>query len=620
MRGRGIRPKLPGTGRGPFSPRTGSPFLLGTSWPRMRPLIFPLAALLLSASVALGAPQDPAAVPGDPPSSLGPATDDARVFVDVSISDASRWIEHPKDAGLARAMEMLPARLADLPVELEGEMPPQLALAFGPAVMPIWLRLLEAPKSLRFGGTHLGPALGLAVHETDEEAAARMHEKLVLAAGVMRAMGAEIPEGSVQLRGRSLVVAAGAAPPTPGSTAAARLLEGYELTEEVMADVGAFVDFFRDISAEHDPGEVSAIIEVVERLGIADLRLEIAAGMNEDRRRTAVVAAGLGKTLRASGVLPADGLTAAHLAPVPADATYASVERVNLAAAFDALNGLASAMLEQQGVGSGIDLGDMVKGTTGIDVRDGLLGALGETVGLYVSDTTGGGGLASMVVFMEVVDGDGLADTKETIEELLNALAMGPARGYVSFRTWEDADVEYTTLMFPGVPVPLGLTVAMGERWLVIASTPTAARGAMHHIQSGRPGLASRPEVAAAVATEGRTGVAFLDAAYYARIGYGPTSLMMSALANAVRSPIDAVREPGPVMPTFAKFRDGILPSVGYAEIRGDDLVSVTEGDGSMIVGLAAAAGFVQEYAALFAAPLAAIGAEEISREFGFRF
>ena len=69
-------------------------------------------------------------------------------------------------------------------------------------------------------------------------------------------------------------------------------------------------------------------------------------------------------------------------------------------------------------------------------------------------------------------------------------------------------------------------------------------------------------------------------------------------------------------MPTFAEFREGILPTIGYTEVRGDDLVSVTEGDGSMIVGLAAGAGFVQEYAALFAAPLAAIGAEE----FGFRF
>ncbi|MEE2941014.1 MAG: hypothetical protein VX460_11555 [Planctomycetota bacterium] len=583
------------------------------------------AALLLSTSAALAAPQRPAAVFEYLPFSLGPGTEDPHVFLDVSVGDASHRVEHPKDARLARAMEMLPARLADLPMEFDGAMPPGLTWAFGAEVIPIWLRLLQAPQSLRFGGTVPAPALGFAVHETDEEAAARLHEKLMLLAGVARAMGAEIPEDLVQLRGRSLVVEAGAEPPSLGATAAARLLEGHELTEEVMADLGAFVDFLRDIIADRvsrgrDAEEGVSFVEAVERLGIADLRLEFATGVKGERRRTAVVAAGLGKTLRASGILPAGGLTAAHLAPVPADATLASVERVDLGAAFEALNGFASAMLERQGMGSGIDLGDMVKGTTGIDVRDGLLGALGETVGLYASDTTGGGGVTSMVVFMEVVDEDSLVDTKETIEDLLNALAMGPARGYVSVRTWEDADLEYTTLMFPGVPAPLELTMSMNEGWIVMASTPSAARGAMQHIRSGGPSLASRPEVAAALGVDGRTGVTFLDTAYYARIGYGPTSLMMSAVANALRSPIDAVREPGPLMPTFAEFREGILPTVGHTEVRGDDLVSVAEGDGSMIVGLAAGAGIVQEYAVLFAALVAAVGAEDLSREFGFRF
>ena len=591
----------------------------------MRATSLQLVALALSSSAALAAPQSPAAVSGESRLSLGPGAEDVHVFLDLSLGDASHWIKHPKDAGFARAMEMLPARLADLPMELDGAMPPELGWAFGPEVMPIWLRLLQAPKSLRFGGTVPAPALGFAVHEADEEAAARMHEKLMLAAGVMQAMGARIPEDLLQRRGRSLVVEAGTTPPALGSTAAARLLEGHELAEEVMVDLGALVDFLRELIADKvdrglDPREEAAFVEFVEWLGLSDLRLEIATGMNESDRRTALVAKGLGKSLRASGILPADGLTAAHLAPVPADATLASVERVDLGAAFEAFNGFASAMLEQQGMGPGIDLGDMVKGTTGIDLRTGLLGALGDTAGFYASDTTGGGGLTSMVMFMEVVDEDGLLDTKETIEELLNALAMGPASGYVSLRTWEDAEVEYTTLMFPGLPMPLELTTAMGGGWIVMASTPTAARGAMHHIQSGGPSLASRPEVAAALGVEGRTGMTFLDAAHYARIGYGPTSLMMSAVANTLRSPIDTVREPGPVMPTFAEFREGILPTIGYTEVRGDDLVSVTEGDGSMVVGLATGAGFVQEYAALFAAPLAAIGAEELGREFGFRF
>ena len=86
-------------------------------------------------------------------------------------------------------------------------------------------------------------------------------------------------------------------------------------------------------------------------------------------------------------------------------------------------------MLEQQGMGPGIDLGDMVKGTTAIDVRTGLLGALGDIGRLLRVRHDRRRRAHAMVMFMEVVDEDGLLDTKETLEELLNALAMGPASG-----------------------------------------------------------------------------------------------------------------------------------------------------------------------------------------------
>lgn len=590
-----------------------------------RALLLPALAPLLAAAPALGATPRASLPQEDMLQALGTVREDAHPLVTVALGDLATWASHPKDAGFVRALGMLEGRLADLPMELGDDMPGELRMLLDPQVMPVWMHLLQAPKSVTMGvsnskhdETGNAMVLGFALHEADAAAAQGYHDRLM---GLMQGMGVELPPGLVQVEGNTLQVKAGAAAPAMGTSRAAALAGNGTLVEEVRMNVGAFTGYLREMAESgFAPDEAMIMLGVMDAMGLSDLEVDVAVVSDGAAMRSVSVAKGLGARMRASGILPEGGLTAAHLAPVPADATLAMVERVDMRAAFEALNGLVNTIMAQQGMGEQMDLGDVVKSSTGIDLREDLFGAMGKTVGLYASDTTGGGGVTSMVMFAEVVDADALVDSRETITDLINALAMGPARGYVSFRTWEADGVEYTTLMFPGLPVPFEPTLALSESWMVMGSTPTAARGAMGHIARGGPSLATVPAVAAALAAGERTAVSYFDTAHYARIGYGPTSLLMSAVGNAVRSPIDATREPGPVMPTYAAFREGILPAVGYTEVRGADLVSVSTGDGSFVVGVASVFGLVQEYAALFALPLAALGAEELGREFGFRF
>ena len=129
----------------------------------------------------------------------------------------------PQGAGFARAMEMLPASSPISRWSWTVRCPPG-RLGLRPRGDADLAAPLQAPKSLRFGGTVPAPALGFAVHEA-EEAAARMHEKLMLAAGVMQAMGARIPRifSSVAAGRWSSRPARPAGP----RSAAARLLEGH---------------------------------------------------------------------------------------------------------------------------------------------------------------------------------------------------------------------------------------------------------------------------------------------------------------------------------------------------------------------------------------------------------
>ena len=116
-------------------------------------------------------------------------------------------------------------------------------------------------------------------------------------------------------------------------------------------------------------------------------------------------------------------------------------------------------------------------------------------------------------------------------------------------------------------------SVALARQWMEFGAQPDVLLG--HSLGE---------YVAAHLAGDDKTALTYMDAAHYARSGYGMTSLGMSAISNAVRSRVDGLRDPGPILPTFPEFMKDIQPTVGSTVLVGDDLVSTTVGDGSTVV------------------------------------
>lgn len=573
----------------------------------------PAAALLLSP--ALASPQE---MP------LGKAVEDARPVMTIRMGDMANFILHPKDAGIRRAMAMLDDRLAELPGEV-GEMPPPAAEAFLPESLPTWLHLLKAPKSFAMGlsGSQMQTTgnpmvFGLEIEEASAEAATAYEAEL---RGLLDRMGAPVPPGLFAAEGEGLAMKMGMAATRNVAPKASAIVRDGALVQAMDIDVAAILGFVDGMMAQQGgmPPEASLMFAAVQRI-LGDLRIELAQTNDGTHLHTAQVMAGLAGKMTAGGILPEGGLTAEHLSVIPADATMAAISRMDLDAAFGQLNSFVKEMAGQ--MGEDIDINAMVKSAAGIDLQTDLFGALGDTYGYYSSMSTGGGGLSSMVFFASVENQEALVETKETLADSLNMIASALAQGYVAPRTWEMGDTEYTTLMFPGLPVPLELTMALTDGWMVLAATPQAAMGAVAQMAPGRTGtsLASHPAIAA-LADGSKMTVSYMDTAHYASQGYGTTCMLMAALSNGVRSPLDGDREPGPIVPPYAEFAKDIVPSVASTEVRGADLVMTSVTDGSTVVQTSMLIGFMYELLPVVLPVFgAAVGAEELGREFGIYF
>ena len=558
---------------------------------------------------------------GGPAAAIGQLREDAVQLMTIGWGDLREWVKHPKDAGLARAFSLLDERLAELPNELGNEMPPELAPAFAPEAIPTWLRFLSAPKSVTLGlsgeqAMEMGNPLvfGFGLDSESADSATSYKDEIVQ---LLQRMGAPIGPDMIQQRDETLIFRMGVDPQPIGTTRAADLVGGGSLVEELRINVAGAIEFAHQmVAAQGAPPEAAMIFDILGRMGFDEMTVEVAVRSDGDVMRTASIATGIGAKMSEAGIIPADGLTTAHLLPVPADATFAVIDRMDMLATFDALNGLVGEIMAEQGQAD-FDIAGFAS-AMGIDLRDGLFGALGSTYGVYASDATGGGGALSTVLFFAVDDAEALVDTREQLLSTIEPMIAGETRGYVAARSWMKGDVEYTTLMFPGLPVPFEPTVAMSSDWLVVGMTPQAALGAMDHIGGSGASIATNERVAAELSGEAKHTISFMDTAYYARQGFGPTSLIMSAISNAVRSPIDGAREPGPIMPVYSEFAQGIQPTVGSTRLVGADLVTNSTTDGSIVVQTAMLVGFVHEYIAAFALPLLAIGAAEMEGDFDF--
>ncbi len=285
-------------------------------------------------------------------------------------------------------------------------------------------------------------------------------------------------------------------------------------------------------------------------------------------------------------------LTANDLKFIPRDATHAQVAR------FD-FGGYCDAMLKMFSELPGMDMEEndplaMVEAMTGIHPKRDLIDHLGDTIGWYMSDTTGGG-LLGLVVFAEIDNPEGIQQTFDQLYGMANQMAGQMAKGYIQFRTRTIDGRTFTTLTFPGLPVPLEFSLGQSSGYFFAAASPQALLAAMDQAEHGKTNLNQNPhfQEMGGKNLQGAIKVTFMDTPRLIQGGYGLTSLGMAALANATRSPVDSNRDAGIIMPRYHDLMKTAKASVTINRIVGNDMIVEVQGDRSFLANISGVLGSI---------------------------
>lgn len=524
-----------------------------------------------------------------------PAQEVEDLFV-VQCSGLDGLIVDPRDAGLRELLGLMDARLAELPDELgdDFDLPPD--------ALPLVARLLTSPMSMRIGRDAAAEDFPffaeLRCARGSEEAA---RETVALAARLLgeldmeptepdsqgvRTLPAPVPT-TLATEGSELVLAVGAPPVEPLALRSTYLPDGVAPALVVQADCGGLLEL---MAMEED---ARPFVEALRTIGLGAATFSWSTGYEADAGISVTALAGCAGVMQERGLLAKTGLSPASLRAVPADATWASVSQFDLHGGWRWMTGF----LRDQGLDLR-ELDEMLEQftiETGVELERDLLAPLGSLLGMYASETTGGGGLLSTVLFVEVDDPDTLTASMRRVEARLNELAREEADGYVHIRRRASAAGELISLTFPGLPIPLEPTWAMSNGFLVVGATPQAVEAAVTQIAGGGPDLTTSPRFAQALpgGCEGALSMTYVDSARFVREGYGTASMCMSALSNALRSRTDASRLAGPALPPYAALAGDARAYVSTTRVVGDAIVVETRFDRSLSVNLAASAGYI---------------------------
>ncbi|MGI9012807.1 MAG: hypothetical protein ACR2GY_00990 [Phycisphaerales bacterium] len=578
----------------------GAAFTLSAAWPHQH---------LLAASSAA--------------SSTSIADDALRVY----SAGIDRLLVDEKDQGLRTALKMIGPRLAELPDDVgDDDIPgPLLHMVADMLMSPYWMRagMIEGANpnegppfyaQFTFAGTQqqakerAGMLLELASQGVPGAENAAPSPTMP---GIMTfdADGVPMFIGSTEMGGKHVTIAAvNEASLDPVDLSGYDMPDGVEPAFAVTWDAKAIQPFLEGMLQHEPEGEaVAAQLKAMGLMGDQVSTMTFAMGTGADAMHF---------TMRMTnyadnplyGMLISDApLSAEEINLIPADATIAQIARFKLHALDDFLENMMMNVPEEERDGATPqDIYSMIEDKIGIHPKNDLIEHLGETGGFYLSDTTGGSGIMSAVLFLEVRNQAGLTATLNKLTSKANEALKEQADGWVSFRNRTINGQDMMTLSFLGLPVPLEISWAMQGGYLWIAASPQALLGATAHVKAGGPSLLDNANFKAGVPghLEDAMSVDFADTPRMLRDGYGLSSAMMSALASGVSSR-DGSRVADMILPTYPVLAKGARATVGIGWIDGNDFRYHAEADRSVVVNVVGAMGNVS---AIYAGAAASIG------------
>jgi hypothetical protein len=306
--------------------------------------------------------------------------------------------------------------------------------------------------------------------------------------------------------------------------------------------------------------------------------------------------------------MPEGSLSRKDIDVVPADAEFAWVGRGDFSYITKALDDMA-----EQGVDVDAAL-EKFESVTGVDPVADILDALGGTMAAYTSDTTGGSTLLSGVMMISFKDRERFVGAMDRLVEIGNLAASGldlpVSSASIELSRWSHKGTDLLSLRFPGLPVPLELSAALSDEWLILGATPQAVIAAsMQATGAGGDGLSHNKQFTSAL----RRGTEFVSVSFVSpdRLigeGYPFVSMFGSGLANLMRSPTQPDRVAPMLVPIFHELADGARAQVEFSYWDGSNFVTETHGDRSMLVNTAVMAGGVSRIMPLILGVGAAVG------------
>lgn len=556
---------------------------------RLTAMILPHACLIV-----------PLLLPAQDPSSAPTAQE----LIHVDFRGIASLFVSEKDDRLKLALGMLDDRLRELAEEAGGGEVPE-------DMFPVLRRLIEGPMSLRVMLQEQPidgmpePLFGeLRLEETTSGAAEALVQNSI---ELLDSMGVEVDEtidgewnrilASLPLwmgsRGKDYVVRFGHSAELADPLPVKYLPSGVRPVASIRVNYKeALVMSRRFAKASGEQVLLDEFDPLLERFGFGDLAFEYSLGFDDLRSYEVMATEGYGSMMRAMHLQPSGALMPDRVRWIPEDASWAVATRLDISGYIEFMNETIRELPGSQGT----DLLEMVHAQTGLDVSTDLLDTLGLHFMVYGSDTTGGGGLTSSVLVMELARPADFSDFMSRIGQMVTDLATEQADGRVQVRKWKEGKFEFTSLQTPGIPIPFEPTMTVIGNAAVFAMTPQGALGAARHIATGQRSLLDQRALLDQLPDDMSSAMSlmYLDSARFMRDGYGMTSLLCSAIANGVRSR-DGSRDPGMILPAFADLARGVRPLIGVVRLSGDTLIAEYRGDRSHLVNLTGVLGWFAE-------------------------
>ena len=502
---------------------------------------------------------------------------------------------HPKDAAAHNAFKLLQTRLLELEqeLELEPEAGQAIALAWDMLTGEMALELRQTPEAP-------GLALSMTSRPSDGATAESVAQRLGMFAQMSGlpmqhddsgAMLFDSPAGPGSLGvvelpgGGAAALTLGAAEPASLSLDPSLLPEGASPVMQLRVDLEGLSAFLLPV-LERDSPEMAMFLTESGWLGEGAPTIEYALGASDDAMLFRAEIHNAAELMSRSGAGPEVTFDREMLRAIPADAV-----RVYAKPAGFAFIGELADTIERE---TGEDVFAQINEELGIDARADVIENLGPRQIFYMSDSTGGGGLLSSVMLLELRDPARLARAHAKLVQRLNEELAREAQGYVKIHATQRHGASAFSLIFPGLPIPLELSWAIAGDHLVVALSPASLDAALTQLRRGENSVLDSARFQTAILSRfpehGASSVTYADTPRLARRGYGLTNLLMSALANAVRSPQAPDRVASPLLPPFAEFTRDVRPFGMIASWEGDDYVVDAVGDRSTLVNLAAGA------------------------------